>query len=194
MLRKLRYYRRERGWAGMLKMAMVYITYSSRQAFYALLFRLRLLFGEKAMTRQFTGRKILVIPPTVEWGDLFARAQQMAVSYAEAGWLVVYLTTQQRFDRFCGWKEVRKNVFVANWKLAKRMDRLTGQADFVMTDVFSLRYAHVAEQYHSDRLIYEYVDSLRLIVSPAEAFSVWEQRHRALLQRASLLSSFFPLS
>lgn len=186
MWKKARYYRQTRGLLPTLGLICQGVWSGLRSGWYKLLFALRFFLQKQALAKEFSGKTLLIFTPTVEWNDLFARAQQMASAFGRReGCLAVYLSTQRQFDRVCGWQEVRPGVLLANAALVNHLDRLTKDAA-VITAVYNLMHADVQKQYRSDRLIYEVVDDLHLIVSPAEDFSLWQARHVALLRKADL--------
>ena len=187
MLRKTRYYLKTQGPARTLGLILRHLYGSARRGLFALLFYLRYPFGASGLRRALAGKTVYVVLPTVEWDFLFARAQQLAAEFGRReGFAAVYLTWQKQYDRVLGWKEVQPGVFVANAAIAGRLDRLTAKAQAVIAAVFDLRGASLLDRFHSDRIVYEYVDDLHLLVSGAEDFSKWEQRHRSLLQKADL--------
>ena len=187
MLRKTWYYLRRQGLRRTLELILAQLRGSLRGAWYALCFFLRWPGGAKRLRARLAGQTVLVILPTVEWGFLFARAQQIA---AELGWregcTAIYLTRQRTLDRVCGWEEVRPGVILANAALAGRLDRVTGGAKTVIASVFDLRSAGLLARFRHDRLVYEYVDDLHLLVSGADDFSEWARLNRSLLARADL--------
>lgn len=187
MFRKAVFYLKKQGIWATLKLIFVYLYDCLRMAFFAAAFYLRYLFGKAALQRRFAGKKLIVYTPTVEWYFLYARAQQLAVSFGARGdCAAVYLSTQRHYDNVLGWKELAPNVFLANVRLAKRLDWLAADAEAVISSVYNITNVGVLERYHSDKVIYEYVDDLHLVISDAVDFAPWEARHRALLQSADL--------
>ena len=187
MIKKTLYYLKTQGLLPTLKLVLTSVWDGLRMAFFALACYLRLPFGRSALRRRFAGKLLVVYTPTVEWNFLFARAQQLAVSFGTRGDCVaVYLSTQRHYDNVLGWKELQPNVFLANVRLSKQLDALASEVKAVVTSVYNITNAGVMERYHSDRVIYEYVDDLHLMVSDAVDFAPWEQRHRRLLAEADL--------
>lgn len=187
MLEKARYYRAQYGLLPMLALSLRSLVGLLRSGLFRLLFRLRFCFQKGQLAKRFGGKTLLVFTPTVEWHDLFARAQQMASAFGRRkDCVAVYLTTQRQYDRVFGWQELRPGVIVANVCLAKRLDTLTKDAAAVITTVYNLTSADIRLQYHSNKLVYEYVDDLHLIVSPAVEFAPWQEKHLTLLQAADL--------
>lgn len=186
MLKKAKYYLKTKGALPTLALVLRTLYSAARRAVFAALLYGRWLLCGRALSRQLQGKTVLVVTPTVEWGYLFARAQQMAACFGRReGCLAIYLSRQDRYDNVCGWKQVREGVILANAALAKRLDACAKDA-FVITAVYDLTKAELRTQYRSDRLVYEYVDELRLIVSPAEEFAPWQARHVELLGQADL--------
>lgn len=187
VLKKAIFYLRQQGVFPTLKLILIYLWDCLRMTFFAAAFYLGYPFRKAALSRRFAGRKLIVYTPTVEWNFLYARAQQLAVSFGARGDCVaVYLSTQRHYDNVLGWKELAPNVFLANVRLAKRLDGLAKDAEAVISSVYNITNVDVLDRYHSDKVIYEYVDDLHLVVSDAVDFAPWEKKHQDLLRSADL--------
>jgi polysaccharide pyruvyl transferase CsaB len=59
-------------------------------------------------------RGIIVYPPTVDWGFMFQRPQQLARALARAGYLYFYCTDNTRVDKVQGFQQVAENLYVCH--------------------------------------------------------------------------------
>ena len=140
-----------------------------------------------ALTVNFNGRNIFVFTPSVEWGFLFQRAQQMACSYAKHNDIsVIYLTYQKQYDNFIGICEIEPHVYLLNAWMASKIDLLSAASTEVVSLVYDISKMDPIHHYHSDKLIYEYVDDLSVSISANSNYSAAVSAHTSLLTTANL--------
>lgn len=141
-----------------------------------------------AVIAALADRDVFVYTPTVEWHYLYQRCQQMASCVAaRPDKAVLFLSTQRHYDDETGMTEIKPGLWLVNASLADRLDELTARARSVTSCVYNITSGlDCLESYHSDRLVYEYVDDLRFIVSGASDFDAYEKLHREFAARADL--------
>ncbi|MEA4947295.1 MAG: O-antigen ligase family protein [Oscillospiraceae bacterium] len=150
---------------------------------------LRLYDGQKAAVKaSLDGKTVFVYTPTVEWHYLYQRCQQMAsCAAAREGCAVLFLSTQRHYDDEAGMTELKPGVWLVNAALADRLDELCAGAKTVVSCVYNITSGlDCLSAYHSDKLVYEYVDDLRFIVSDASDFTAYRKLHAELTARADL--------
>ncbi len=187
MFKKGCYYLKERGLWKTAGLVFRFLLDGIHVLFFAAVFALLMPFRQKKLRAELAGRRVVVFTPTVEWNYLYQRAHQMAACYgAREDTRVLFLSPQRRYDHFFCCKQVGKGIYAINARAAKRLDSLTGDAAQVISCVYNITSAECLSLYRSDRIIYEYVDDLRFIVSKADNFEYYEKKHRELLARADL--------
>lgn len=187
MFKKGCYYLRERGLLQTLGLVFHFVLDGVHALFFAVMFSLLFPFRRRRLQAALTDKKVVVFTPTVEWNYLYQRAHQMAACFgARADTRVLFLSAQRHYDHFFCWKQVRPGVFAINARAARRLDALAQDAGQVISCVYNITMAESLSCYHSDKIIYEYVDDLKFIVSKAADFAVYEEKHRALLAQADL--------
>lgn len=150
---------------------------------------LRLYDGQKeAVKASLNGKNVFVYTPTVEWHYLFQRCQQMAGSVAaRPDCAVVFLSTQRHYDDESGMMELKPGLWLVNAALADKLDELCAGAKSVVSCVYNITSGlSCLQSYHSDKIVYEYVDDLRFIVSDVSDFAAYQKLHEDLMKRADL--------
>ena len=141
-----------------------------------------------SVIESLSGKDVFVYTPSVEWHYLYQRCQQMASCLAaRPDKMVLFLTTQRHYDNESGMTEIKPGLWLVNASLAGKINELACNADSVTSCVYNITSGlDCMKSYHSDRIVYEYVDDLRFIVSGASDFGAYEQLHRKLAARADL--------
>ena len=92
----------------------------------------------------------------IDWNvDLYQRPQHMAAAFAKKDYLVIYQTHNWANDDVQGFRQVRKNVWLTNYDMAKEL------SDAVVS-VYSTGYIGevVKRSYGNNVLVYEYIDHI----------------------------------
>lgn len=188
LLKKTDYYLHERGLLPTLKLIAVYGWDALRQLFFRAAARLCVRLRRSELERRLGGRRVFVFTPSVEWHYLYQRAQQMACRYAQLdNAAAVFLTTQRHYDNVLGFCEIRPNVFLLNVHECGILRRLNPPVAELIACVYNVTTGtECLPALSPDRLVYEYVDDLRFIVSKADDFEHYAQEHRRLLQTADV--------
>lgn len=140
-----------------------------------------------ALADKLENQTVMVFTPSVEWNFLFQRAQQMASCYARQEHIsVLFLTTQRHYDNFFAVKEIADGIFLVNDHLSNRIDQVTQKSRQVVSCIYNISSVDLLNNYHSDKIEYEYVDDLSVTVSQAESLQHKLQIHQQLLEKADL--------
>ena len=144
----------------------------------------------RKLIEDHTGDKVMVYVSTVDWNiPLFQRPQQMALSYAELGILVVYCTLGLESER--NLQRVRENCYLLS---CERIDEFSAIAkEFGKTVLLTLLSTDVVNSYGlvkhwiqcADITVYDYIDELSEEISgtfPQEMFV----KHNTLLSDKSI--------
>lgn len=135
-----------------------------------------------------SGKDVFVYTPTVEWHYLYQRCQQMASCLAaRPDKMVLFLTTQRHYDDEQGMTLLKPGLWLVNAALAGKINELCCNADSVTSCVYNITSGlDCMKSYHSDRIVYEYVDDLRFIVSGASDFDAYNELHHKLAAKADI--------
>lgn len=187
MLQKGFYYLKTKGLLPTAKLVFIFLCDALRTLFFRCVAHLLYPLRCKAIQNAVKGKKVFVFTPTVEWNDLYQRVHQMATCFGmREDCISLFLSSQRHFDNFFGLMELKKGVWSINATLAGKIDQLTEQADCVIVSVYNITSCEALDKFHADKLVYEYVDELRFIVSKAVDFAPFEKKHLELLQKADL--------
>nr|WP_312968937.1 glycosyltransferase [Brucella intermedia] len=92
----------------------------------------------------------------IDWNvDLYQRPQHMAAAFAKRDYLVIYQTHNWGKDDVQGFRQVRKNVWLTNYDVAKEISG-------AVVSVYSTGYIGevVKRSYGKNVLVYEYIDHI----------------------------------
>lgn len=92
----------------------------------------------------------------IDWNvDLYQRPQHMAAAFAKKDYLVIYQTHNWANDNVKGFRQVRKNVWLTNYDVAKEISN-------AVVSVYSTGYIGevVKRSYGKNILVYEYIDHI----------------------------------
>ncbi len=140
--------------------------------------RQRQLFRDRlqSILERHTSRKgTVVYPPTHDWGFMFQRPQQMMRAFARAGYLVFYMTNNERVDAVVGFQEVEPGLYLTHVP----MEVLTTIDDPILY-IGSPWHSRVPEQFHRPTVIYDHYDDL-------EVSSARYEDHERLLSSAHVV-------
>lgn len=141
----------------------------------------------KDFSKIFADKTIFVFTPTIEWNFLYQRPQQMANSFAKhSDIVVIYLTYQEQYDNFVGIKKIDSNLYLMNANIANRIDTFASQSNKVVSVIYNLIKMEPLECFHSDKIVYEYVDDLSVSFPAGTNYDVALKMHTSLLKRANL--------
>lgn len=118
---------------------------------------------------------IIVYPPTVDWGFMFQRPQQMARAFAGKGYLYFFCTKNERIDDVIGFRKVEGNLFICHVPLEtfKSIDDLILYAGTPWVNRMLANFNH-------PRLIYDHFDEIVI-------FSAHPEDHQDLIQKADVV-------
>jgi len=120
---------------------------------------------------------ILIYPPTIDWGFLFQRPQQLTRAFAEAGYLCFYCTGNFSVDSVQGFEKKEERVYVTN-----DYEVLVHAPDPTVLISWSINKAYL-RKYRYKQFIYDYIDEL-------DIFHMYDEKmvkeHKELVQRADV--------
>lgn len=130
----------------------------------------------------YPGREPWVFLPTIDWGWMMQRPQQLARALANTEQLVFYVTAQMRGDEVTGFRELGKGLYLVSdisllhdlhrpIVVAQNLDHIASLADF-----------------QRPRIVYDYLDALAVTCAgPPSAAKV--TAHQAMLAGAAVVTA-----
>lgn len=123
---------------------------------------------------------VVVFPPSVEWyTQLFQRPHQMAMAFAQLGYLVIYWSPPDSKDGIVGIKKVRERLYVCN---------VPGRAFRVLQNPVVISYTYNygwARRVQTSAMVYELIDHLDIFSHFPRGTLL--RSHRTLLRYAALV-------
>jgi len=126
---------------------------------------------------------IIIFPPTVDWHmPLFQRPQQLALAFADLGYLVFYTTSNLRFDKVKGFEKIRPKLYLTNQMHLLRK-KIKNPILFISWP-FNRFYA---ERFPDCRFIYDYIDELDVFDTSGKTMVELKRDHEFLVKNADLV-------
>jgi glycosyltransferase involved in cell wall biosynthesis len=132
------------------------------------------------LSKHFDARGFVIYPPSVDWRlPLFQRPHQLALSFAEKGFVFFFCTGNTRYDDVSGFVEVAPRVYVTD---QYRALRLVSEPILLISLPSNIRYI---DMYNPKYTIYDYIDELEIFrnYGPEMVEQHWE-----LIRRADLVT------
>jgi glycosyltransferase involved in cell wall biosynthesis len=125
-------------------------------------------------------RGFVIYPPSVDWRlPLFQRPHQLALSFAEKGFVFFFCTGNTRYDDVSGFVEVAPRVYVTD---KFKTLRLVPEPILLISLASNIRYL---DMYHPKFTIYDYIDELEIFCGYGPEMV---EEHRELIRRADLVT------
>jgi len=127
-------------------------------------------------------RGIVVCLPPLDWRWMRQRPQQLAAGFAASGYLTFYYSPCSRSDRFSGYTQVARRLYLC--------DSLAALYDLpeVILLVSWPRHWKVVKRFRSPFVLYDYLDSID-VQAGGKADEKIRELHRKLLVRADIISA-----
>lgn len=118
---------------------------------------------------------VIIYPPTIDWGFMFQRPQQMARSLAKDGYLFFYCTGNVTVDNIVGFEQISNRLYLCNvplptFNLISRPFLYLGTA----------RHLNMVESFNDPMVIYDFCDDLQVS-------SVSQEDHKEIVESADLV-------
>lgn len=113
-------------------------------------------FQKQVLTHKDDYAGIFIQGAIIDWNiDLYQRPQHMAAAFAKRDYLVIYQTHNWANDDVQGFRQVRKNVWLTNYDVAREISG-------AVVSVYSTGYIGevVKRSYGKNVLVYEYIDHI----------------------------------
>ena len=118
---------------------------------------------------------VVIYPPTHDWGFMFQRPQQMMRAFARAGYLVFYMTNNERVDAVVGFHEVEERLYLTHvpWSVLTTIES-------PILYIGSPWHSRVPEHFSRPVVIYDHYDDL-------DVSSARLEDHQKLLSSAQVV-------
>lgn len=138
------------------------------------------------LKEEISKKKIVIFPPSIDWHmPLFQRPQQLALAYAkQKNIVVIYMTSNSRFDSVNVVEEVAKGVFLFNDSLKDYLKEVLCSASKVILSISWTYNKSYIDLLNPDKVIYEYIDELNIF---AQYGPEMEKDHIVLAAKADVL-------
>ena len=129
-------------------------------------------------------RKIMLIPPTVDYYYMKQRPQHLAEGLALKGFCVIYVTLNHKTDKVTYFEQINENLMLLNEGLLAYLNHIFSKKDITYYCMWptNRKYLHnIAHSY----LVYDYMDELDLLDHDQTEL---KQYHDYLLEYANLIT------
>jgi hypothetical protein len=106
--------------------------------------------------------KFIVFPQTVDFTFMKQRPQQLAVSFAEAGFFAIYFTTNSQSDRVVFFNWVDGRVLVLNYRFKILLRVLNFYTNTIFYCIWPTNHFYL-EHFKPKKIVYDICDSLDLL-------------------------------
>lgn len=127
-------------------------------------------------------RGVIIYPPTIDWHmPLFQRPQQLALAFANSGYLFFYCTNNLNHDKVSGIEKISKNLYLTNYSLLLKD---IPNSTLLISWPYNKFYA---EEYVNSKLIYDYIDELEVFDARGKTQNEMFEAHKYLVKNADLV-------
>ncbi len=130
------------------------------------------------------GRKLVIFPATVDFYYMAQRPQNLARSFAEAGYVVIYGTLNHRVDKVGLIEKVADDLYLLNESYFPFISHIFKPEESIYYCLWPNNIKHLAYLPYS-YLLYDYMDQLSLLDLPANEL---ECDHLAMLNQANIVT------
>jgi glycosyltransferase involved in cell wall biosynthesis len=129
-------------------------------------------------------QKLLIFPATIDFNFMTQRPQQLANSFAEAGFLVVYGTLNHTVDNVEISEKYGNNLFLLNEQYFPLISHVFTPEESIYYCLWPNNIKHLPYLPYSF-LLYDYMDELSLLDLP---INILERNHSSILNKANLVT------
>ncbi len=122
---------------------------------------------------------IVIYPATIDWGHLFQRPQQLAISFANHGYIFFYCTGNYNVDNVHGFKKIRDYLYLCN--VPMEVFRLLKKPIYLISYTPNKVYIPI---FNSPFIIYDHIDELEVFYNFNKKM---EDDHQELLREADIV-------
>lgn len=153
-------------------------------------YRFKALFTEKEeLARVAAGivnKHVFVVLAGIHWGFLKQRPQQMANSLSKyEDVAILYIVQGSWQDSFAVSKQIKERLFLFSSRFMHLLDNVLRLAKSVTAILQTITNYQMLSQFHSDKLIYEYMDELELFVK--DEINQYRPIHENIVRKANLV-------
>ncbi len=129
-------------------------------------------------------KKIIIFPPTIDYGYMKQRPQHLADEFANKGFFVIYATLNHKTDKVNFFDKINNNLVLLNERLLTYLKHSFIDSDIIYYCLWPNNKAYVKIIPHS-YLIYDYMDELELLdLNQSDTL----ENHSCLLEKADLIT------
>ncbi len=136
------------------------------------------------LEKSLFAKAIIIYLPTIDWGYLFQRPQQLALAFEQQNYLYFYCTSNLNEDLVYGFQQVADNLYITNQVhfLLEKLGLLKNTFIYVSWTV-NKKYI---DQYKipMNRVIYDYIDELDVFSQYGEQM---KKDHEFLVKEAAVV-------
>ena len=126
-------------------------------------------------------RGVLLFPPTVDWGYMFQRPQQLAQALARQGYLVFYCTTNYNVDHIDGFVRMAERLYVCRVPF----EVFQPVRDLTVFILWPMNRSYLKQLSARPTVVYEMLDDLNVFPKVDEQV---RRDHAAMLREADLVT------
>ncbi|SHM75891.1 hypothetical protein SAMN02746066_03187 [Anaerosporobacter mobilis DSM 15930] len=130
-------------------------------------------------------KEVYIIIPNIDWNiPLYQRPHQIATELSKReNTVVLFLSDQYRYDRYSTYVQIKDNLWLYSIRMIDKLDKLTKLAKSKIVFMSWTRHIGLLNQFKYDKLVYEYIDDLKLFYYYNKEM---EKNHLRLMQTADL--------
>jgi glycosyltransferase involved in cell wall biosynthesis len=126
---------------------------------------------------------IIIYPPTIDWHmPLFQRPQQLALAFADLGYLFFYCTANLNEDNVHGFEKIQNNLYVTNQ--VELLRKIEGNTSLFIS--WPINKAYV-DKFPKDKLIYDYIDELDVFDTRGKTQQEMQKNFETLMKQADVV-------
>ncbi len=135
----------------------------------------------------FPSTKFVVFPQTVDFDFMKQRPQQLALAFADAGYIAIYFTTNSQSDRIDVFKCVGDRSIVINYRLRIALRILNLHRDTIFYCIWPTNHFYL-EYFRPKKIVYDICDSLELLKDASGKEGGIQSLHTELCSSADLIT------